>query len=235
MFLLAFDDGDRDDRRDRPRSGVPRAVPAAPGHRGPARGGRPRAGEVRRPAALDPARSPSWRASASVPRRSPSASTRRRCCSRTWSGSRRCPSASGAQRTVTLLNALVSRWDVLAAEAGVEKIKTIGDAYFAAAGVPEKQDDHARRIVDLGLAMIRVTADIGTLGRRAAGDPRRRPLRPGRRRRHREDEVQLRPVGRHGERGQPPRVERRPGRDPGGRRHRRPCWATRSRSCRAAR
>ncbi len=73
----------------------------------------------------------------------------------------------GAQRTVTLLNALVSRWDVLAAEAGVEKIKTIGDAYFAAAGVPERQDDHARRIVDLGLAMIRATADIG----RSAGEP----------------------------------------------------------------
>jgi class 3 adenylate cyclase len=73
----------------------------------------------------------------------------------------------GAQRTVTLLNALVSRWDVLAAEAGVEKIKTIGDAYFAAAGVPEKQDDHARRIVDLGLAMIRATAEIG----RSAGEP----------------------------------------------------------------
>ncbi len=67
----------------------------------------------------------------------------------------------GPQRTAGLLNALVSRWDALAVEAGVEKIKTIGDAYFAAAGVPEPQVDHAARVVGLGLAMIRATADEG--------------------------------------------------------------------------
>ena len=73
----------------------------------------------------------------------------------------------GPRRTAALLNTLVSRWDVLAAEAGVEKIKTIGDAYFAAAGVPEPQVDHARRVVDLGLAMIRVTAETS----RETGEP----------------------------------------------------------------
>jgi class 3 adenylate cyclase len=66
----------------------------------------------------------------------------------------------GPQRTAALLNTLVSRWDGLAAEAGVEKIKTIGDAYFAAAGVPEPQADHAARIVTLGLAMIEATAAV---------------------------------------------------------------------------
>ena len=65
----------------------------------------------------------------------------------------------GPQRTAALLNTLVSRWDELASEAGVEKIKTIGDAYFAAAGVPEPQDDHATRVVSLGLAMIKATAE----------------------------------------------------------------------------
>ncbi len=73
----------------------------------------------------------------------------------------------GPQRTAALLNGLVSRWDVLAAEAGVEKIKTIGDAYFAAAGVPEPQADHATRIVDLALAMIRATEDAA----RTTGEP----------------------------------------------------------------
>jgi class 3 adenylate cyclase len=73
----------------------------------------------------------------------------------------------GPQRTAALLNTLVSRWDVLSAEAGVEKIKTIGDAYFAAAGVPEPQGDHAARVVGLGLAMIRVTADAA----RTTGEP----------------------------------------------------------------
>ncbi len=73
----------------------------------------------------------------------------------------------GPQRTASLLNALVSTWDELAAEAGVEKIKTIGDAYFAAAGVPAPQADHARRIVDLAFAMIRATDETG----RATGEP----------------------------------------------------------------
>jgi class 3 adenylate cyclase len=66
----------------------------------------------------------------------------------------------GPAPTAALLNTLVSRWDVLAAEGGVEKIKTIGDAYFAAAGVPEPQADHARRIVEFAVAMIRATAEL---------------------------------------------------------------------------
>lgn len=73
----------------------------------------------------------------------------------------------GPARTAALLNTLVSRWDVLAAEAGVEKIKTIGDAYFAAAGVPEPQADHGPRVVDLGFAMIRATAELA----RTTGEP----------------------------------------------------------------
>ncbi len=128
----------------------------------------------------------------------------------------------GPQRTAALLNTLVSRWDNLAAEAGVEKIKTIGDAYFAAAGVPEPQDDHAALIVDLGHAMIRATAEVA----RTTGEPlairvgvHSGPVVAGR---HRAHQVQLRPVGRHGERRQPAGVDRGAGRDPGERRHGRP-------------
>jgi class 3 adenylate cyclase len=36
----------------------------------------------------------------------------------------------------------------------VEKIKTIGDAYMAACGVPEPASDHADRIVALGKSML---------------------------------------------------------------------------------
>jgi guanylate cyclase len=38
-------------------------------------------------------------------------------------------------------------------ERGLEKIKTIGDAYMVAAGVPVPRDDHAHAICDLALAM----------------------------------------------------------------------------------
>src|SRR5262249_54489414 len=43
---------------------------------------------------------------------------------------------------------------LLAVEHGVEKIKTIGDAYMAAAGVPEPQADHVLRIVTLAPRML---------------------------------------------------------------------------------
>jgi class 3 adenylate cyclase len=60
-----------------------------------------------------------------------------------------------AHEVVGLLDRLYARFDELVAERGLEKIKTIGDAYMAAGGVPDRVDDHAARIVDLGLAMIR--------------------------------------------------------------------------------
>lgn len=53
----------------------------------------------------------------------------------------------GAARTVELLNAMVRAFDALALKHGVEKIKTIGDAYMAAAGVPEPSVDQALRMV----------------------------------------------------------------------------------------
>ena len=69
-----------------------------------------------------------------------------------------------AQRTdpalvVTLLDDLFSRFDVLAAEHGIEKIKTVGDAYMAAAGAPEPCADHADAAIVFGRALLEEVAD----------------------------------------------------------------------------
>ncbi len=54
---------------------------------------------------------------------------------------------------VSLLDGIFSEFDGLVAEHGLEKIKTIGDGYMAAGGVPVHVKDHAERIADLALAM----------------------------------------------------------------------------------
>jgi adenylate cyclase len=64
-----------------------------------------------------------------------------------------------AQRTdpavvVSLLDDLFSRFDAVAAEHGIEKIKTVGDAYMAAAGAPLPRDDHAQAAVEFGRAIL---------------------------------------------------------------------------------
>ena len=51
------------------------------------------------------------------------------------------------------LNKLFRRFDALSIKFGVEKIKTIGDAYMAVGGVPEVVSDHAERVADMALAM----------------------------------------------------------------------------------
>jgi class 3 adenylate cyclase len=54
---------------------------------------------------------------------------------------------------VALLDRVFARWDALARRHGVEKIKTIGDAYMAAAGIPEPRADHAEAVAEMALAM----------------------------------------------------------------------------------
>jgi adenylate cyclase len=54
---------------------------------------------------------------------------------------------------VDMLNRLFSRFDELSGRFGVEKIKTIGDAYMACAGVPVERPDHAEAVADMALAM----------------------------------------------------------------------------------
>ncbi len=59
-----------------------------------------------------------------------------------------------------LLNTVFTRFDELAAAYGLEKIKTIGDAYMAVAGAPERVTDHAHAAVRMALAMLRSVSDI---------------------------------------------------------------------------
>jgi adenylate cyclase len=54
---------------------------------------------------------------------------------------------------VALLDRLFSRFDALVERHGLEKIKTIGDSYMAAAGVPDPEPDHARKAALLALDM----------------------------------------------------------------------------------
>jgi guanylate cyclase len=58
-----------------------------------------------------------------------------------------------APDVVALLDRVFARWDALAASHGVEKIKTIGDAYMAAGGIPLPRADHAEAIAELALAI----------------------------------------------------------------------------------
>ena len=55
---------------------------------------------------------------------------------------------------VELLNRLFTRFDHAAQRNGVEKIKTIGDAYMAVAGMPTAYPDHASRLMALALDML---------------------------------------------------------------------------------
>ncbi len=67
--------------------------------------------------------------------------------------------------TVGILDQLFSRFDVLVERHGLEKIKTIGDCYMAAAGVPNPCPDHARKAALLALEMRDVLAtSAGQLG-----------------------------------------------------------------------
>jgi class 3 adenylate cyclase/ActR/RegA family two-component response regulator len=56
---------------------------------------------------------------------------------------------------VQLLNQIFSTFDRLAEEHGLEKIKTIGDAYMVAGGVPMPRADHAEAVMEMAIAMRR--------------------------------------------------------------------------------
>jgi adenylate cyclase len=58
-----------------------------------------------------------------------------------------------ADEVITMLSGLFTMFDDLVTERGLEKIKTIGDAYMAVGGLPDPLPDHANRIVDLAVAM----------------------------------------------------------------------------------
>ena len=66
----------------------------------------------------------------------------------------------GPEKTVALLNKLVSAFDELAQQHGVEKIKTIGDAYMVASGVPIPREDHAQSLAAMALDMIATVRSV---------------------------------------------------------------------------
>jgi guanylate cyclase len=68
---------------------------------------------------------------------------------------------------VEVLDDLFTRFDNLADAHGLEKIKTIGDAYMAVAGAPERRADHAVGAVEMALALVDAVADV----RRSTGVP----------------------------------------------------------------
>jgi class 3 adenylate cyclase len=63
------------------------------------------------------------------------------------------------QNVVTLLNGLFSRFDTAAQELGIEKIKTVGDAYMAVCGLPVPMEDHAERMVRMAIRMVHITRE----------------------------------------------------------------------------
>jgi class 3 adenylate cyclase len=70
-------------------------------------------------------------------------------------------SRSSPGRIIEILNSLFSAFDALAKRLGLEKIKTIGDAYMVAGGLPEEQADHATAVADMALGMIESVRRIG--------------------------------------------------------------------------
>ncbi|MBE1283207.1 MAG: HAMP domain-containing protein [Rhodobacteraceae bacterium] len=65
-----------------------------------------------------------------------------------------------AEELVNFLNKIFSAFDELAERHGLEKIKTIGDAYMVAAGVPSAVQDPVHRVADMALDMQRTIAEM---------------------------------------------------------------------------
>ncbi len=69
------------------------------------------------------------------------------------------------EQVVGVLDEIFSAFDVLTERHGLEKIKTIGDAYMVAGGLPEPRPDHAEAIAALAIEMHAALARVcGALG-----------------------------------------------------------------------
>lgn len=69
-----------------------------------------------------------------------------------------------ASDLVRLLNEVFSQFDWLADLHGLEKIKTIGDAYMVVGGLPSPRPDHAIAVAEMALDMQRVIGRVESLG-----------------------------------------------------------------------
>ena len=63
-------------------------------------------------------------------------------------------SVASGEQVVTMLNDIFSTFDRIAERYGLEKIKTIGDAYMAVGGIPVPMDDHAAKVTAMALDML---------------------------------------------------------------------------------
>ncbi len=59
-----------------------------------------------------------------------------------------------SEELVDILNKVFSLFDSLTEKYGLEKIKTIGDAYMVAGGIPIRREDHATAIAHMAIDMI---------------------------------------------------------------------------------
>lgn len=67
----------------------------------------------------------------------------------------------GSKRTVAMLDDLFTRLDAFTTTVGVEKIKTIGDAYLAVAGVPREVADPEGAMTAFGFGAINIAREVG--------------------------------------------------------------------------
>jgi guanylate cyclase len=65
---------------------------------------------------------------------------------------------------VQMLDQLFGHFDTLAERYDLEKIKTIGDCYMAAAGIPSPRPDHARTLALMALDMLDAVQKQGAMG-----------------------------------------------------------------------
>jgi class 3 adenylate cyclase len=70
-------------------------------------------------------------------------------------------------RIVEMLNELFCAFDDLAGRLGLEKIKTIGDCYMLAGGLPEPRPDHCEAVAEMSLEMLRLTHELSDRTREA--------------------------------------------------------------------
>jgi class 3 adenylate cyclase len=65
-----------------------------------------------------------------------------------------------ASALVEVLGDLFSRFDLITEKHGLEKIKTIGDCYMLAGGVPDPMDDHAHAVIDAAIEFCTALEDM---------------------------------------------------------------------------
>jgi adenylate cyclase len=71
----------------------------------------------------------------------------------------------GPERIVEMLNGIFTRFDDFCEEIGVEKIKTIGDNYMVAGGVPKPDSEHASKVARMAIVMMRYISELPIIDR----------------------------------------------------------------------